>query len=132
VILVDTSAWVEFLRGTGSLVCDEVDLLLAGDIAICDAVSMELLAGARDERQLAQLRGLLTRATMLPTTPADYESAAAMYRACRVRGETVRKLIDCLIGAVAVRADAEVLHADADFEVLARHTDLRTHRASSR
>jgi hypothetical protein len=104
VILVDTSAWVEFLRGTGSPVCDAVDRLLADDIAICDAISMELLAGARDERQLLQLRGLLARATTLPTTPADYESAAAMYRACRARGETVRKLIDCLIGAVAVAA----------------------------
>jgi predicted nucleic acid-binding protein len=49
-----------------------------------------------------------------------------------VRGETVRKLIDCLIGAVAVAAEIEVLHADADFETLARHTDLRIHPASRR
>lgn len=131
-ILVDTSAWVEFLRGTGSPACNAVDRLLAGEIAICDAISMELFAGARDEPQLRQLRGLLARATTLPTTAADYESAAAMYRACRVRGQTVRKLIDCLIGAVAVSAGVEVLHADADFETLARHTDLRTHRASLR
>ena len=131
-ILVDTSAWIEFLRGTGSPVCDAVDRLLDGELAICDAVSMELLAGARDERQLLQLRGLLARTTTLPTAPADYESAAVMYRACRVHGETVRKLIDCLIGAVAISADIEVLHADADFETLARHTGLRTHRASRR
>jgi predicted nucleic acid-binding protein len=130
VILVDTSAWVEFLRGTNSPVCEAVDRLLAGDIAICDAISMELLAGARDERHLGQLRGLLARATMLPTSPADYDSAASMYRACRVGGETVRKLIDCLIGAVAVSADAEVLHADGDFATLARHTDLRVHPES--
>lgn len=129
-ILVDTSAWVEFLRGTGSPVCEAVDQLLSGELAICDAISMELLAGARDERQLVQLRGLLARTTTLPTTPADYETAAAMYRACRVRGETVRKLIDCLIGAVAVRAGIEVLHADSDFDTLARHTDLRVRPAS--
>jgi predicted nucleic acid-binding protein len=55
-----------------------------------------------------------------------------MYRACRARGETVRKLIDCLIGAVAVAAEIEVLHADADFETLARHTDLRAHPAERR
>lgn len=131
-ILIDTSAWVEFLRGTDSPVCDAVDRLLDGELATCDAVSMELLAGARDERQLAQLRGLLARTTMLPTSPADYELAAALYRACRTRGETVRKLIDCLIGAVAVRAGVEILHADADFEVLARHTDVRVHQDSLR
>lgn len=130
-ILIDTSAWVEFLRDTGSPVCDAVDRLLGDDIAVCDAISMELLAGARDERQLLQLRGLLARAAVLPTTPADYETAAAMYRTCRVGGETVRKLIDCLIAAVAVGADVEVLHADMDFDTLARHTDLRIHRAST-
>ncbi len=130
--LIDTSAWVEFLRGTDSAVCDAVDRLLDDDLASCDAISMELLAGARDERQLTELRGLLARTTVLPTTPADYELAARMYRSCRSRGQTVRKLIDCLLAAVALRAGVEILHADADFEVLARHTDLRTHEDSLR
>ena len=129
-ILVDTSAWVEFLRGTDSPVCDAVDRLLDDDLASSDAISMELLAGARDEKQLAQLRGLLARTTVLPTMPADYELAAVLYRSCRSHGETVRKLIDCLIAAVAVHADVEILHADPDFEVLARHTDVRTHQSS--
>ena len=79
-ILVDTSAWVEFLRGTNSTVCEAVDRLLGGEIASCDAISMELLAGARDERQLTQLRGLLARTTTLPTSSADYEAAAAVHR----------------------------------------------------
>jgi predicted nucleic acid-binding protein len=130
VILVDTSAWIEFLRDTGSSTCQAVDRLLADDLAICDPVAMEVLAGARDEHHLAQLRGLLARATMLPTMPADYDAAAALCRACRLRGETVRKLIDCLIAAVAITAGAEVLHADANFAVMARHTDLRLHPAS--
>lgn len=129
-ILVDSSAWIEFLRDTGSDVCIAVDRLLDADLAICDAISMEVLAGARDERHLIQLRGLLARATMLPTTSADYEAAASMYRSSRASGETVRKLIDCLIGAVAVRAGAEILHADTDFIALSRHTELRLHSDS--
>lgn len=128
-ILVDTSAWIEFLRGTGSLTCDEVDRLLGTEIAVCDPVRMEVLAGARDEEHLRRLRGLLARATTLPTGPVDYESAASMFRACRRRGETVRKLVDCLIAAVAIRHDLALLHADADFGVLARHTELRIHSA---
>lgn len=126
-ILIDTSAWVEFLRGTGSSACDEVDRLLAADIAICDAIRMEVLAGAGDEAHLRQLRGLLARAAVLPTGPADYEAAAALYRTCRHRGETVRKLVDCLIAAVAVRERVPILHADTDFDALARHTALRIH-----
>lgn len=129
-IVVDTSAWIEFLRDTGSPVCIAVEELLADDIAICDPISMEVLAGARSEVHLGQLRGLLARATLLPTTSADYDAAAALYRSCRVQGATVCRMIDCLIAAVAITADAEVLHADADFVELAAHTPLRVHRPS--
>ena len=124
-ILIDTSAWVEFLRDTGSATCNRVEELLGSEIAICDAVRMEVLAGARDERHLHNLRRLLARATVLPTGPMHYDDAAALYRLCRREGEIVRKLVDCLIGAVAIRADTPVLHDDNDFEVLARHTDLK-------
>jgi len=130
-ILIDTSAWIEFLRDTGSQTCDEVDRLLTADIATCDPVRMEVLAGARDEAHLRRLRGLLARATTLPTGPADYETAASLYRTCRRRGDTVRKLIDCLIGAVAVREGLAILHADTDFETLERHTPVQVHSVST-
>lgn len=124
-ILVDTSAWVEFLRDTGSPVCTKVDELLDGEIATCDPIRMEVLAGARDEGHLNDLRRLLARASVIDVVSGDYEDGAVLYRTCRRRGETVRKLIDCLIAAVAVRADLPVLQADSDFDVLARHTSLR-------
>jgi hypothetical protein len=128
VILIDTSAWVEFLRDTGSPVCNRVDTLLDGDTATCHPIRMEVLAGARDETHLADLRGLLARASLIPTEPTDYEDAAVLYRACRRRGQTVRKLIDCLIAATAIRSSTPVLHSDNDFEVLARHTPLQIDR----
>ncbi len=124
-ILIDTSAWIEFLRDTGTPVCDHVDRLLDGEIAVCDPVRMEVLAGARSDEHLRDLRGLLARASIIATEPTDYEDAAALYRTCRRAGATVRKLIDCLIAAVAIKADIPVLHADADFDVLAHHTQLR-------
>jgi predicted nucleic acid-binding protein len=124
VILIDTSAWIEFLRDTGSPACRAVDELLDGDIAVCDPIRMELLAGARDELHLNDLRGLLARAEIVNTTPADYETAASLYRACRRQGETVRRLTDCLIAAAAIAARTPILHADADFDILARHTPL--------
>ena len=124
-ILVDTSAWVEFLRDTGSPICTRVDELLDGEIATCDPIRMEVLAGARHESHLNDLRRLLARASVIDLVPGDYEDAAALYRTCRRSGETVRTLIDCLIGAVAIRADVVVLQADSDFDVLARQTSLR-------
>jgi predicted nucleic acid-binding protein len=127
VILVDTSAWIEFLRGTGSAADRELSRLLRrrDALATTDAVLMEVLAGARDATDREGLRRLLARCEFVPTDgPGDYEAAAEIYRLCRMAGETVRSLIDCLIGAVAIRTGARVLHADADFDVLARHTGL--------
>jgi predicted nucleic acid-binding protein len=125
VILVDTSAWIEFLRDTASPICTRVDANLASDIATCNPIRMEVLAGARDEAHLRSLRGLLARATLLATEPVDYEEASAIHRSCRRNGETVRKMIDCLIAAIAIRHDAALLHADSDFAAIARHTTLQ-------
>ena len=47
-ILVDTSAWIEFLRDSGSAVCTRVDEVLGADLAVCDQIRMEVLAGARE------------------------------------------------------------------------------------
>ncbi|HXM58932.1 MAG TPA: PIN domain nuclease [Candidatus Dormibacteraeota bacterium] len=129
-ILVDTSAWVEFLRATGSPVHLRLRELVQSDdaLATTEPVVMEVLAGARDEAHLERLRrAVLGRCELLDGhSLADYEEAAAIYRRCRNAGATVRRLADCLVAAVALRADVPVLHADHDFEHIARHCGLRT------
>jgi len=128
VILADTSAWVEYLRATGSPAHHRLRELIAedADLVTTDVVVMEILAGARTDERLRQLRRLLNRFDLLPVGGlADFEAAAGIYRRCRRGGETVPKLTDCLIAAVALRGDAQVLHCDHDFEVIARYAPLR-------
>jgi predicted nucleic acid-binding protein len=135
VSLVDTSAWVEFLRGTGSDTHRAVRNLLEDDAPVhtTDVVMMEILAGARDEDHHQQLRRLLARCNYLPVDGlASYEAAADLYRACRQAGETVRALTDCVIGAVALRTGVSILHNDRDFDVLARHVSVPAERAEPR
>jgi predicted nucleic acid-binding protein len=132
VILVDTSAWIEFLRATGSGVHLEIRRLLGdgAELWTTDVVVMEVLAGARDDAHLVRLRRLLGRCHHAPLEGLDdYESAAALFRECRRAGETVRALADCLIAVVALRAELAVLHADRDFDALARRCGLRTQQA---
>ncbi len=124
-ILLDTSAWIEFLRDTGSPVCRRVDEVLADVVATCDPVRMEVLAGARSDSHLRDLRGLLARSTSLEVTPAHYELAATLYRSARQQGFTVRRLNDCLIAAVAITHDVPLLHVDRDFDPVAHVSDLR-------
>lgn len=89
-------------------------------IAITEPVVMELLAGASNDHVLAKLEELVGGLCLLPVDAAqDYPAAAAIYRAVRRGGRTVRKLIDCLIASVAVRTGATLVHRDSDFDVLA-------------
>jgi hypothetical protein len=128
VILVDSSAWVEFLCATGSPAHLRLRSALQKqtELASTDVIVMEILAGARDEADRDRLRRLLYGLEFLAVDgPDDYERAADLYRLCRSGGETPRKLTDCLIAAVAIRSDAELLCADADFLAIARHAPLR-------
>jgi hypothetical protein len=129
VILADSSAWIEYQRMTGSPAHLRLRTAVdAGEsLATMGTVMFEVLAGAHDERQARDMRRLLNRCTYLRLEePPDYEAAAALYRACRRGGETVRKAPDCLIAAVAIRTGARLLHRDADFDAIARHTALVT------
>jgi predicted nucleic acid-binding protein len=127
VALVDTSAWIEFLRGTGSSVHHRLRALIesGAPLATTDVVVMEVLAGARDKGHWEKLRRFLLHFDHLPTNGlADFEHAARISRACREEGETVRSLFDCLVGAVAIRTGLPVLAHDRDYDVIARHTGL--------
>jgi len=131
VILVDTSAWVELLRGSGhpAHITLRHHLERRSPIATTEPIIMELLAGTRSRVESSKLRVRLIGLPRLTLRGlVDFEAAAELYRACRTRGETVRKLMDCLIAAVAVREHASVLHNDRDFDVLARHSRLRIER----
>jgi predicted nucleic acid-binding protein len=128
VILVDSSAWIEFLRATGSPAHLRLRSALEQevDLASTDVVVMEILAGARDNADRDRLRRLLYGMEFLAVDgPVDYEQASELYRACRAGGETPRKLTDCLIAAVALRNDASLLCEDADFLRIARHSRLQ-------
>ena len=127
-IVVDSSAWIEFARATGSRAHLTVRRLLRerADVATTEIVVMEVLAGARSRVEENALRRELAGFPVLPLSglPA-FESAVGLFRACRAAGEPIRHLTDCLVAVPAIEAGATVLTVDVDFERLARHTPLR-------
>jgi predicted nucleic acid-binding protein len=127
--LIDTSAWVEYLRATGSKADAEVTRLIAANepIATTEPVIMELLAGARDAGNFRRLRAMADGLQLMAIDPAcDYHEAAAIFRLARAGGKTIRSMADCLIAAIGMRRDATVVHSDADFEMIASCVPLRT------
>jgi hypothetical protein len=127
-ILVDTSAWVEFDRATGSPTDKYLTGLIASDagIAVTEPVLMEFLAGARDDAATRQLRRLLTSFYWIPADAGtDFEGAATAYRKCRAAGITPRGLVNCLVVAIAIRTGSKVLAAHSDFARMATILPLR-------
>lgn len=126
-VLVDTSALVEFLNDGNHAVANEVDRVLSAHMTTCDAVVMELTAGARSESDLQSIKSLLAMGHNESVTSVDFEIAATLYRTARRSGVTVRSMLDCVIAAVAVRLGIPILHNDRDFDALASCTEVRIH-----
>lgn len=123
--LVDTSVWVEYLRGTDSPSTRYVRERLGGDLFTTEPVLMELLAGARHGASTARLERLLLSQSWARLEPAlDHRGAVDVFHACRSDGRPIRSINDCLIAAIALRVDIAVAHRDSDFEHIAAVTGL--------
>jgi predicted nucleic acid-binding protein len=135
VILADTSAWVEYDRATGSPPHRRLTELIesGGPVAVTEPVIMEVLAGARDDRQETNLRGLLGSVGLLNfDAVTDFDGAVRIYRRCRAAGITPRGMLDCMIAAVAWRHGASLLAHDADMDRVARVIEVDLDDASLR
>ncbi|MCL2092265.1 MAG: PIN domain nuclease [Micrococcales bacterium] len=128
IYLVDTSAWIEFLRGTGSPVAVRVRELVATQrdaVRLCGPVAMELRAGVTQPADVARTDALIDSIEALDFDPlVDFVEAASIQRSARRGGWCVRSLVDCQIAAVALRHQATVVHKDADFELVASLTGM--------
>ncbi len=134
-ILVDTSAWVEDDRATGSSVDERLAELIAGGdgVAVTEPVIMEVVAGARSDERERDLRRLLLRFDLLRFDSAvDFDAATRIYRACRREGVTPRGLIDCMIVSVAHRHGVALLALDADVNRIADVIGIELDEASRR
>jgi len=126
-VIVDTSAWVEYLRKTGSPTHLALRSSVRADqpIGIPAAVVMELLTGSRSDRRASELVRLLNRFEILePDSLGVHLEAARIHRICRRAGFTIRSMIDCLVAATALGKGRPLLARNRDFAVIARHTEL--------
>ena len=129
-ILVDTSAWVDYLRDRRTVVAKAVSTLIEQDaeLATTEPVIMELLAGADTPARGEAFERLANGLPLLGIDPRlDFRAAAGLYSEARRDGRTIRSLINCLIACVAIRHDVPLLHKDADYDVISKISPLHIH-----
>ncbi|HEY0142569.1 MAG TPA: PIN domain-containing protein [Thermoanaerobaculia bacterium] len=118
-VLADTSAWVDHLRGTRRIA--------TLDLVTVPPVLQEVLHGADERNKYEFLHRTVTALLMLddPMPRERFGEAAQIYLACRSEGLTIRSSVDCLIAASAIAHGAELLHNDRDFINIAKVVPLR-------
>lgn len=119
-LVADTSAWIEFLRGTGSPADLALRRAIDGDrVVLIEPVMAEILMGARDGNEADRLQRMFEHFPVeVVSARDDFEVAARLYRSCRAIGRTPRGLIDCLVAATTARLAIPLLHHDRDLTVL--------------
>jgi predicted nucleic acid-binding protein len=126
-ILVDSSVWIDYFKGTATPQAARLDGLLGNEpLVIGDLILTEVLQGFPDDRDFHQARRMLTALTVVELGGQDIAiQAARNFRTLRRKGVTVRKTIDTVIATRCIESGYELLHNDRDFDPFARHLGLR-------
>ena len=124
-ILVDTSVWIHVLNDKTKKTASLFRSMTSGHIIVLNRfIQLELLQGAKDEREWQLLDEYLATQYYLEATEKTWRNAARIYFNLRRSGVTVRSPIDCCIACVAIEAGAVLLHRDRDFEKIAKASPL--------
>ena len=126
-ILVDSSVWIDYFKGTITAQTELLDKLLGQrPLAIGDLILTEVLQGFEDERDFNEARRLLTSLMVVQLGGQGIAiQAAKNFRALRRLGVTVRKTIDTVIATRCIESGYDLLHSDRDFDPFAKHLGLR-------
>ena len=132
-ILVDSSVWIDYLRGTSSPQAEKLDALLGTvPLAIGDLILTEVLQGCATDREFNAVKRTLS--TLHTVNLGGLElaiEAAKNFRKLRALGFTVRKTIDTVIATRCIMDGMELLHSDRDFDPFEKHLGLRCVRCET-
>ena len=125
-ILVDSSVWIDYFKGTSSDQVMRLDELLGTElVATGDLVLTEVLQGFGTARAFKLARARLTSLTIVDIGGQDIAiQAARNFRALRTLGITVRKTIDTLIATRCIENGMPLLYSDRDFDPFVTHLGL--------
>lgn len=117
-ILIDTSAWIEFFRRKGNPLVKQriATLITANEAAYSCPVVFELISGALDQELPAISKGL-SFATRIQLSPSDWDMAAHSARTLRKAGVTVPP-DDLLIATVGFERSIPIMCRDKHFSMI--------------
>jgi hypothetical protein len=130
-IIVDTTVWVDYLRGVDTPEAQWLELRLESErMGLTDLILCEVLQGTRSPGDFRAVQSELLRFEVFETGGIPVAIAAARNtRRLRSEGITVRRTIDCLIATFCLQGGHALLHRDRDFDPFERYLGLAVVRA---
>lgn len=127
-ILVDSSVWIDRINHVPSAQAQQLLALIDTEpVLIGDLILWEVLQGIRSEAAARLVEQMLGRFELVTLCgPEVAVRAAQNYRLLRLRGITIRKTIDVIIGTFCIERGHALLHRDRDFEPMERFLGLQT------
>jgi predicted nucleic acid-binding protein len=121
VILIDTSAWIEFLRPKGNSFIRSLikDRLLDGSAAYACPIYYELVIGAK-KHEMKKLEMSLSISSRITASAQHWNFAATIGESLRVKGLNFPAL-DLLIASVANSEKIPLLTTDSHFKKIREH-----------
>jgi predicted nucleic acid-binding protein len=125
-ILVDSSVWIDYFRGTPTKQTNKLDALLGENLlAIGDLILIEILQGFISERAFRIALSTLRALDFVTIGGLDVALPAAInYRRLRSLGVTTRKTIDTAIATRCIVSGYALLHDDHDFDAFEKYLGL--------
>lgn len=127
-ILVDSSVWIDYFRGTPTPQAERLDALLGAEsLIIGDLVLAEVLQGFVSDADYNEARKLLSTLTVVDLCGAELAIRAAQnFRRLRAEGITVRKTIDTVIATRCIESGFTLLYSDRDFDPFVQYLGLKS------
>jgi len=122
--LVDTTIWVLYFKGEKGLEEKIKSLILEERAVTCEIVTLEVLRGARSEREYNQLYADFTALSIVKLTDTIWEKSYAAGFKLKKAGINV-PLADILIATTASHYNCLLLHRDKHFPLMKRVMGLR-------
>jgi predicted nucleic acid-binding protein len=125
-VLIDTSVWLFALkRDFHPLIKKKVEtLLLTEKVAISGILQLELLGGAKSEKEYDRLSNRLDSLHHIEADRSLWDNASKLAFELKQKGVTV-PYADILIAASSLKEDALLVHADSHFDLIADQSDLK-------
>lgn len=124
-VLIDTSVWIDFFKGTSEQTVETVsNLLKERRVLLTGIVLFELLQGAKDKQEAQKISSLLSPLDRFEPNPSLWEESGLKANHLRKKGIT-SPTIDLILTFIAIEAKALIFSHDKHFSILARHSDLK-------